>query len=73
MGFETTQARDVGQGHTVSMRFSCLARRHALLLYAAPEKAGTFRCMDIGIGETAVVTVVHAEQHAAVDRFGSPN
>jgi hypothetical protein len=39
---------------------------------AAPEKAGTFRCKDTGIGEAAAATVGHAEQHAAVDRFGSP-
>src|SRR5271157_3292117 len=34
---------------------------------------GAFRCKDIGIGEAAAAMVVHAEQHAAVDRFGSPN
>jgi hypothetical protein len=30
LGLETMQAGDVGQDHTVSMRFTCLARRHAL-------------------------------------------
>jgi hypothetical protein len=40
--------------------------------HVAPEKAGTFRCGDTGIGEAAAATVVQVEQHVAVDRFGSP-
>jgi hypothetical protein len=40
--------------------------------YEGPEKAGAFGCKNTGIREEAVAaTVVRAEQHAAVDRFGS--
>jgi len=50
------------------------ASRHAVVaFYAAPEKAGTLRCRDTGIGEAAAARVVLVEQHAAVDRFGSPD
>jgi hypothetical protein len=47
------------------------APRAVAAFHAAPEKAGTFPCKDTGIGEAAAATVVHTEQHDAVDRFGS--
>jgi hypothetical protein len=36
-------------------------------------RASTFRCNDTGIGEAASARMMHAEQHAVADRFGSPN
>jgi hypothetical protein len=67
------QAGDVGQEHTVSMRVKCLARRHApsrhFTLHVRGPAPAAARIR--GIGEAAAATVVHAEQHAAVDRFGS--
>jgi phosphoglycerate-specific signal transduction histidine kinase len=39
------------------------APRAVAAFHAAPEKAGTFRCKDTGIGEAAAVAVVQAEQH----------
>jgi ATPase subunit of ABC transporter with duplicated ATPase domains len=49
------------------------APRAVAAFHAAPEKTGTFQRKDTGIGEAATAMVVHAEQHAALDRFGSPN
>lgn len=68
------QTGDVREEHTISVRFTCLARRDALFatFHAAHEKAGTFRCKDTGIGKAAGATVVHAGQRAAIDRFGLP-
>ena len=58
--------------HPIIVQISRLAPRAVAAFHDAPKKAGTFRCKDTGIGEAVAATVVHAEQHAAVDRFGSP-
>lgn len=57
--------------HVDAVHMSRPAPRAVAAFHAVPEKAGTFQCKDTGIAEAAAATVVHAEQHAAVGRFGS--